>query len=206
MTRQRPLRQEFDAGRNLLETELGNGWMVIEHFEMQGGQRVVAHLTICPAPPQTPVRDGRHPGERPTDGVTPAGGITARLLRTVKVGKAEPVLRDYRTWVRKFFGEDALRRLGTDVLRPARKAKRQAPRHRRVSDFYYAELARDYETLVRQGVKRPTAELQRLRGIPLQRIRSHVHLARTNGFLTETRRGQAGGEMTAKARRLLTQP
>jgi hypothetical protein len=39
---------------------------------------------------------------------------------------------------------------------------------------------------------------------PLAKIRSQVHLARVNGFLTETRCGKAGGELTEKARKILS--
>src|SRR5688572_22571007 len=91
-------RQELNPKTNRLETELGNGWMVIEQLERQRGRRVVSLLIICPAP--GPLTDGvrlpRAVGEVPLDGKTPDGGITARLLRTIKVGRHHEPIADYR--------------------------------------------------------------------------------------------------------------
>jgi hypothetical protein len=203
MKKAQPPRKAWDPQRNLLETELGNGWMVMEKFEMQDGRRVVAQLTICPAPLPAvagTVRKGRRKGDRPEDAPVPAGGITARLLRTVKVGKAaEPVIADYRHAIRKWFGADALKRLDAHTGQPSRRRRRREPRSRRATDRSYAELARDYAWLWQHGERAPTAALAAMRGVPIEKMRSHIHLARANGFLTETSRGRAGGEVTAKA-------
>lgn len=200
MTKEAERRKEWDPATNTLETELGNGWMVIETFQMQGGRRVVSQLTICPAPPPAlagTARKGRRKGETAPTPVPP-GGITARLLREVKVGKYAEVIADYRNWVRQQFGVSALRRLDKHAGRPSRTRRKQ-PMNRRASDRFYAELARDYTLLWQQRVRSPTAELARLRGVPVVKVRSHIHLARVNGFLTDTSRGKAGGELTKKA-------
>jgi hypothetical protein len=63
------------------------------------------------------------------------------------------------------------------------------------------ELARDYVTLLRGGTRAPTTELAKIRAVPVETMRSHIHLVRANGFLTETSRGRAAGELTAEARR-----
>ena len=202
MTDELPRRMQWDPDRNLLETELGNGWMVIEWFEMQEGQRVVATLTICPAPgpPVNGVRPGRLLGNRPEDGPVPVGGVTARLLRTVKVGKnADPVLEDYRQWVEEWFGEDA--RGEFDDHTPSSGTRPR--RNRRPDDRYYAKLAREYAALAEMST-RPTTDLAKFRGESIERIRSHVHLARANGFLTDAPGpGKAGGKLTPKAENVL---
>jgi hypothetical protein len=201
----RTARKQWFPEHNVLETELGNGWMVVERFEIHDGRRVVAELRIFPAPRRrraVEVRDARLPGERPPDAPVPSGGITARLLRHVKVGQhAEPVSQDYRTWVKKHFGRAALQRLDGHVG-PVRRARRRRTK-RRTQDRFYAELARDYASLWEKGTRTPTATLARLRGVPLEAMRSHVHLARTNGWLTDTSRGRAGGAMTQKTMDLL---
>jgi len=192
------------AHEGVLETELGNGWMVVEAFEIQAGRRVVAELKVCPAPPQVGAHPMRMWGERSEDDVVPAGGITARLLRTVKVGKyAAPVIADYREWIRKHFGSDGLKRLDAATARPSRNRHKRKARSHRAASLFYAELARDYVLLWEKGVKSPTGELARLRGVALEKVRSWVHLARANGLLTETSRGKAGGELTALARKIL---
>lgn len=190
----------------VLETELGNGWMVVESFEIHDGRRVVAELRICPAPPQTGAHPVRMYGDRSEDDAVPAGGLRARLLRMVKVGKyAEPVISDYRHWIKKQFGPDALARLDAHTGRPSRRRRSKKPRTRRATDVFYAKLAKDYETLWQRGVKAPTAMLATMRSIPPEKMRSHVHLARTNGFLTETSRGRAGGILTGKGHDTLQQ-
>ena len=193
------------ATEALLETELGNGWMVVEWIEIQSGRRVVAEVTICPAPPplQAGAYRARMYGDRPEDGPVPPGGITARLLRTVKVGKyPDRLLDNYRRWVKKEFGVAALKRLDEHVGRPSRRRRRR-PRTRRASDLYYAKLAGDYAMLWQRGIRTPTMELSKLRGLPLEKMRSHIHLARANGLLPETTRGKAGGVLTPKARQIL---
>ncbi len=193
---------DADSAPRLIETVLDNGWMVIQHLEMQDGRRVVGEIRVCPAPPKSPIRDGRNPGDRPTDGVVPLGGITARLLKTIPVGRPEALLDDYRDWIAKFFGPEALGRFDKHNAQPNR-TRRRAPKSQRASDRYYAELARDYVLFAHQKSRKPIDQLAVLRGVPPKRIRSHVHLARANGFLTQTGRGKVGGELTAKARRLL---
>lgn len=206
-------RREYRPEKNLLETELGNGWMVIEHFEMQEGRRIVGQLTICPAPPPMsdadgrPVaRDGRNPGERPSDGTVPHGGITARLLRTIRVGKhVEDVIEDYRTWIGRAFGEETLQRFDKQVPRVARTRSRRRPKTNRTTDTFYAELARDYVQALKDFGKRPTSALARLRRESLSKVRSQIHLARVNGFLSDTTRGAPGGQLTDRAEKVLAQ-
>jgi hypothetical protein len=200
--RRQQARQAWDPARNILETDLGNGWMTIETFVPQGGRRVVASLTVCPAPPSGPVRPKRVIGEPPVDAVVPPSGITARLLRRVRVGQSAAfVVADYRRWVRAQFGTDALKRLDAHAGRPVQR--RKSRRVRRASDAFYAQLSADYVALLEQSVKAPTAELATLRGVPIEQMRSHIHLCRRGGFLTDTVRGKSGGSLTPKAHRVL---
>jgi hypothetical protein len=196
-------RTEWLPKQNALEIEFAEGWMAVEWYERQQGRAVVARLLICPAPPRRQVRNKRTPGEPPTDAVVPTGGVTARLLRQVKVGKyAALAVDDLRAWIEEKFGADALRRLDAHTVRPSRRQPPK-PRTERNGDVYYAELARDYSLLCERGISQPTKELGTMRGLPLVRIRSHLHLARANGFLTATSRGRAGGELTTRAREVL---
>ena len=80
------------------------------------------------------------------------------------------------------------------------KPRQRRPRQRRAADRYYAELARDYVTLWQAGDRTPTHTLARRRSMRDDQVRSHIHLARANGFLTDTTRGKAGGMITEKAK------
>ena len=166
------------------ETDLGNGWTVGERLAVQGGRRMVVELRIVP-----------------TFRTVPAGGITARLLRQVKVGH---FAEDLRRTVAKHFGAGAADRLFEQVGWSSGKRPRRRPRRRRVDDRYYAELARDYVRFWQQGDRKPTATLARLRGVRPELMRSHIHLARVNGFLSEVKRGTAGGALTPRAERELS--
>ena len=175
--------QRWDTDGDSQETDLDNGWTVRERMAMQGGRRVVSELSIVP-----------------TSGTVPAGGITARLLRRVKVGQ---FARGLQQAITKYFGADAADQLFDNQGWSSGKRARRRPQHRRVDDRYYAELARDYVTLWQQGDRKPTNTLARLRDVRPEHIRSHIHLARANGFLSETTRGTAGGSLTRKAEREL---
>ena len=175
--------QRWGTNGDWQETDLDTGWTIRERMTLQEGRRVVSELAIVPS--------GR---------TVPRGGITARLLRQVKVG---PVARGLHRSIATYFGAAAADRVFEHLRWSAGKRPRRHPRRRRADDRYYAELARDYVTLWRSGDRRPTQTLARLRGVRLEHMRSHIHLARANGFLSETTRGTSGGSLTRKAEREL---
>jgi len=179
--------QRWETNASAQETDLPGGWTVREEFAVaKDGLRVVASLTI-----------------RPTKaGMVPAAGITARLLRRVKVGQ---FAAGFRQTLAQHYGADVAVRIVEGIGWASRSRPRKRPTRRRADDRYYAELARDYVTWVQTAEKKPTAALAAMRGVDAGVIRSHLHLARKNGFLTETGRGKSGGTLTAKARRVLGQ-
>ncbi len=69
-------------------------------------------------------------------------------------------------------------------------------------DAFYARIALRYLELVRVGSS-PTKALAEERHISQSSARDLVHEARSRGLLTSTGRGQAGGQLTKKARDLL---
>ena len=176
--------QRWDSDGAWQDTDLDNGWTVRERMASQGGRRVVSELSIVP-----------------TSGTVPAGGITARLLRRVKIGQ---FARGLQQTIAKYFGADAADRVFDTLQWSSGTRPRKRPRHRRVDDRYYAELARDYVTLWQHDDRKPTKTLARLRDVRPEHMRSQIHLARANGFLGETTRGTAGGSLTRKAERELS--
>lgn len=209
-------RKAWDAEANVLEVELGNGWMVQEHYGIKDGRRVIAWLRICPAPPGdgVPRKKRRNLGELPemgdvsADGTglcdyarVPDGGVTKRLLRTVPVGGAfDDVVGDFRQWIQQTFGPDALQRIEAAPV-PLRK-RRKKPERLRADDLFYALLARDYADACIHS-RRPTQTLAQARNVPPEKMRSWINLARRNGFLTDTQRGKSGGELTPRAKRVI---
>ena len=181
--RRRIVRQACDSEGTWQETILRSGWTVREEYGVENGRRVVAKLTISQ-----------------TGDVVPSGGISARLLRTVRVGQFSSALRQA---LKTHFGIPTADGVFESMGWFARPRRRLRPRYARADDLYYAELARDYVQLLFLEHRNPIATLAKQRGAPLVRVRSHIHLARANGFLSDTSRGKAAGKLTAKASEIL---
>lgn len=70
-------------------------------------------------------------------------------------------------------------------------------------DRVFAEVANQYVLLVGAGERAPLKKLAEVLHVSRSRARNVVLEARKRGLLTETKPGRAGGDLTAKARRLL---
>ncbi len=237
--------REKTAG--MAETDLADGWMLCEIFELQDGKPVVAEMRIFPKPPEKP-KDGELPdtrnwGHRSPEShgdTVPKGGVTASLLRQVRPGirNAQELLDEYRDWLTSIavndspipsaeqiargrvrtvigsaFAEDpdlkalVVDRLQKDVERfdkqIGRPSRAKTGEGRRQTDEYYAKLAMDYERLCREGSRSPVKTMAEERDLEIGRMRSHVHRARRNGFLTGAAIGTSGGFVTEKALKIL---
>lgn len=184
-----------------VETELGDGWMVVERFELQNGRRVVAELKVCPAPrpADSGAREGRRFGERPTDVPTPAGGVKARLLRKIPVGRKTDVFEDFVDWHASQQGDEAAERLQQIARQWGWRGRRRA--RRSYDDEYWATLSQAYVGSLRH--ERPVVRLAEKLKLPISQVRSHINLARRKGFLSATGKGAYGGELTDKAKVVL---
>ncbi len=178
--------QRWETDASGQETDLPGGWTVREDFALEDSRRIVASLTIRPT----------------AAGAVPAGGVTARLLRLVKVGQ---FASGFRQTLAQHYGPEVAARIVEGIGWASRPRRRKRAARLRADDRFYAELARTYVELWATNEKKPTAALAAARGVSPALMRSHIHLARKNGFLTETGRGKAGGALTAKARRVLAQ-
>ena len=195
----------------MAETDLADGWTLVEIFELQDGKPVVAELKIFPRPPKAKAgttRKARNYGHRSPEGngdVTPDGGITASLLREVRLGMkhAAPILEDYREWLtnNKYvdLSED-VERFDKQIGRPSHA---KTGERRREADQYYAKISVQYERLCAEGSRSPVKSMAEEHGVKLGRMRSHIHRARRNGFLTDAVQGKKGGAATEKALTIL---
>jgi hypothetical protein len=195
----------------MLETKLADGWMMVEVFEMRDDKPVVAEMKIFPMPPTEredgELLDARNYGHRSpeTNGdVTPKGGVTTSLLRHVRLGMthAAPILEDYREWLtdNKYVDLSSVAESLPESGKPSRAAKGEA---RRQTDEYYSRIAVDYERLCAEGNRAPVKTMAEERDVDIGKMRSHVHRARRNGFLSDVVQGQTGGTATAKAKRVI---
>jgi hypothetical protein len=176
-------RWDVDADQPWQETDYESGWTVREEWSVQHGRHVVTTLTIRPATKQVP-----------------AGGINSRLLRGVQVGRFGEMLRQMAL---KF----PIAMAGVLAwFKPPKRRRRWA----RNGDRFYAELARDYVNVwtgripTAEGRDKPTEALAKLRGVQLKLLRSQIHLARKNEFLSDGKQGKAGGTLTKRAETVLS--
>ena len=74
------------------------------------------------------------------------------------------------------------------------------------SDLFYTRVAFQYVELTKKENRQPiTATLANERNISQSSARDLIHEARRRELLTPTRRGQKGGELTEKAKKLLAE-
>jgi hypothetical protein len=188
-----------------VEAPLGEAWTVAYRIVMQRGFPVVGEMRIFPHDEH----EGRRPGEWRGEYLgslapAPDGGISARLLRQVQVGKHLRVLDQVLTQ-----HGARLKELGIAVpadRRPPRPVKLRERVHDR--DDLYARIAADYVATCKAGSRSPAADIARRwklgtgpRGAA--KVRDLLFKARRRGLLERITRGKLGGELTDKARELL---
>lgn len=117
----------------------------------------------------------------PIDGAEPAGPLTSVLLRTLPLGR----MRD-----------DALE---VETLGEARSLVGSVRRDER----FYAEVAEAYVNLLAVNAYKPVEALAHAVEVPVRTVHAWLHKARKRGLLTSAGAGQAGGELTERARALL---
>lgn len=183
-----------------VETPLGPGWIAAYRLVPQRGMPVVAELRIFPAESGRPRQPGRWSGEfLGVAARVPPGGLTTRLLRTVRVG-------GYRRFAGRVVRETRAKwpEFGADELGPLREPKDQ-PRRGRPSRprAFFAEIARDYVRSIEAGSHRPVADVARRRRLASGQVRDALHRARLLGLLERGGRGRYGGALTEGARALL---
>jgi hypothetical protein len=128
----------------------------------------------------------------------PGAKISARVLRTLGFGAVLKAANDVllgRPHVAATFGD----RWAQPVEQPGRAGRK---------DAFYAEWARRYVDALATAPRRPIALLieeaaERDEHVTRGEIAARLTVARQRGLLTEAPSGQAGGELTDKARRVL---
>lgn len=198
------------AGQVWLEVPMGDGaWVAAARFVIHEGQPVVAEVRVFPNTRAW----HNEPGEWDAEvlGVAasaPQGGLSARLLRRVRLG-------DHPRYTRKILADIAQREGGREWFAPDRslgalgltapEAERPRPRRERgLSDLFFAQLAMQYAEVCegprsRQAVK----VIADRRGATKEKIRQLVREARVRGLLTMGTQGKAGGVPTERALTLL---
>jgi hypothetical protein len=189
-----------------VEAPIGNVWVAAYRLLIQDGHPVIAELRIFPA---EPVRDmaGRWSAEvLGHNAKAPHGGITARLLRCVRLGEHINELGKIIRWWRQkggdeLFEPDAMLGRRGFKAEGEQKSRRGRPQVKR--DLFFAKFAADYEKLLRAGSRKPVAEIAKRRKLPKEKVRAVIHEARKRRLFSKGIQGKGGGTLTNKAQELL---
>ena len=188
-----------------VETPLGDDWVVAVRILPQDGQPVVGELRVFPSEPGRPVYGGRWSAEVLGDKAkVPRGGLTARLLREVRIGESlrffTSGFRDrHKSWL-ELIGIWPQGRRGY-TLPSTRNVSRLGRRGK--PDIFYANIAKDYVKRVIAGSRSPVKEMAKARRFPPENMRDMVHEARRRGLLTSGKQGKLGGGLTDEVRAIL---
>src|SRR5215475_11585079 len=188
------------------ETQIDDTWMAAYRLAPQAGHVVVAELRVFPLEPERPrwssLGAGRWSAEVLGDTASvPRDGLSARVLRKVRVGehstKADEALEWWRTlgMLEGFSGLGDTRRRTTPTG-PTRGRPGHPP-------LFYARLARTYAAAVARHSPRPTEVVAARHRLTVARARDLIHKARVRGFLTTTIKGRLAGALTPKAKAVL---
>jgi hypothetical protein len=120
----------------------------------------------------------------------PPGGITARLLRNVRVADLHAAATRIASALSPIPGVGA-------VDKPTAQGRRP--------DVYYARYAALYDQRIQAKSRSPIKDVARLLDRPPGQVRDLMGEARRRGLLSKVVQGQAAGTLTDKARALLSE-
>lgn len=204
-----------------VEAAIDDQWIAAYRLIAQEGSPVIAEIRIFPAETERPLEMGsgalpKFPGMwsaevRGSLATAPAGGITARLIRKVKVGEHQKFVDQFLTELHQHYGNAPFESSGPAAvlgIRPPGMRQRHSNRGRKGRpDIFYARLAEEYHKKVNiRGSRKPIFEMARRRGIDIKKMRAMIHEARMRDLLGpkgEMVWGRWRGFLTQKARRML---
>ncbi len=187
------------SGRVMCELPIegAEGWYVSAVFLQESDQLVMAELKVFPGPRRGEGRrtGRRKPGEwsgrRDALAAVPNGGVSARLLRCIR-------LTDLQELVAASLPEGSGDGGGAGPLagvgRPGTAGR---------PDRYFAEWAFAYAKKLAEGSRSPIKDLAAEHGGNPGQVRDLIHDARVRGLLSKERQGRAAGSLTPRAIELL---
>jgi hypothetical protein len=210
------------APQPILRAKLGEDWITERQLTVQGARVVVAAIRVYPARwRNAPERSYEQAG---VEAEVPPGGITARLLRRIRMGahldhfgatlrprrqpgqtkqeaaEAQETAASIRQLVGHFTSSSfAAGRWHSRAAIPQNGRRR--PGRRPLADAAIAEAAAGYVLACRRRSPHPIRDTARASGMTEARLRDLVYRARNRrGFLSETAQGSGGGDMTPVGR------
>jgi hypothetical protein len=195
----------FKAHEAWIEIPLGNEWTAACRLLPQNGVPVIGELRIFPYDPSERRHSaGRWSGEFAGKRAhVPAGGLSSRLLRTLRLSLSGALWKRYRhqllelpgdqTWLSSYHGFSL--GAGNQPKRPYRRGR---------PDIFYARLAQRYCKLFDSGVRNPVQSIAGSIKESPSKVRDMILQARKRGLLTRPpKQGRMGGLLTPKAKIIL---
>ena len=175
----------------------------------KGGRPVVAELRVVPTAHCDDRRVNIRPDGEPLGDPEPVGdGITAGLLKT-GVPITEHIYEVLPAALKKHrdgpLGALYTLTVGALGFEPDKKPQRGRRGPKGWPDEEYARLASAYVERCKAGSRSPVVDVAAAHGMSPDGVRAALHRARGRELLTRQTQGRAGGELTAKAKRLLRQ-
>jgi hypothetical protein len=196
---------------------LDERWLVAYRVVVRDGRALVAELRVFPNEPS----EERDPGEWSGQWLgrkapVPAGGLSTRVLRSIRLGHDVHSLTGLVDRVKKkgkayqwlldpdhgWYGYFGI----TEALstKPVRRSV-SGPGRPALPPEEYARVAAAYVRAIGRGSPTPVQEVARELALRLSTVRSRIHAARERGLLDRGRQGYAGGQLSPVARKLLKQ-
>ena len=201
----------LQSSETWVEAPIGDKWVAAYRLVSQEGQPVISEFRLFPSEPEKRVRDhdvGRWSGAfTGAKAQAPRGGITARLLRQVRIGEHAKFAGEFLAYLQKQYGRtlfesgNVLGRRGfTPPVAPARSPRGRKGR----PDLFYAQIAAVYAKALKSGSRHPVEDVATAFRLRTAHARDMIHQARRRGLLTpSTRQGRREGQLTSRARALL---
>lgn len=170
----------------LIISTLGKSWRATYLMKMQRGVPVIAQLLI-----------------EPQGSTVPPGGLSARLLRTLKFTLPRKELKALRELRRKY---PPIEYEGKFLSNPLLETEAKAPHTEHKGgrpDLFYARIAQQYCKLLESGAKNPALTLAKERNEAPGNVRYMLWRARKRGLLDPVTKGRAGGDLTTECLELL---
>ena len=193
-----------------VESPLDDRWVVAYRIAIQQGRAVISEVRVFPAE-ALPRPPGRWSGAgwKGMDAPVPPRGLSTRLLRRVRLGHDVHSLPRIIENVRRH-DPGALKPDGwlgvlgiTETTRVERQPSGTGRGRPALPEHTYARLAAAYAVAVARGSAHPVQDVAARFRQPVPRMRSRIQTARRRGFLEPGVQGNAGGQVTPDAKRLL---
>ena len=197
-----------DFSEAWLEQRLDEEWTVCFRLAIQNDRAVIAELRVIPSENRwtDDADEFYEPGEWRTEtegpnASVPLGGVKSHHLREIHLLALDSV-SSIAEWISQHRPESLPILLEAGVP-PSVPRKRPGPVP--PSDRELAEFAREYVRTVEMGVRNPHHSIARNRRLSTETVRDKIKEARRRQLLTSLGSGKAGGRLTAKALKVLSQ-